>query len=300
MDLPFQTPVTEWDWETIERISDRSEGQYLEYKEKIHADDDEDSDKSPINLEREICAFANASGGVLVFGVNDDGDLYPFASPDHAVEQSVPRLLQNTTPVIPIETSSRIEAPSDSVDRILFAVKIDEATRKPIRCSDGSIYVRVNDRKEPMSREQMESLFIESDRKQQTIRQLELEINRFGDAVTQTKPDITSVHPHSPPDFHLLNTEGIREVLRDADHLYGDEEVRETISRVLTRIREIEHQEVMFGRAMNGVTQEHSGSQKDFYQNERQEFKKKMKRLGRSLEELADLADLDVSVPDVD
>ncbi len=300
MDLPFQTPVTDWDWETVERISDRSEGQYLEYKEKLHADENEDSEQWQIKLERELCAFANASGGVLIFGINDDGDLYPFEPPEHEVEQSVTRLLQNTTPIIPVETSSRIETPSDSVDRILFAVKIEEATRKPVRCSDGSIYVRVNDRKEPMSREQMESLFIESDRKQQTIRQLELEINRFGDAVTQGRPDITHVHGHSPPDFHVVNTDGIREVLRNADHLYGDEEVRDTISRVLTRIREIEHREVMFGRAMNGVIEDYHDSKKDFYLNERREFKKKVSRLGYGLEQLAELTDLDVEVPDVD
>jgi len=44
MHLPFQAPVTDWDWGTVEEIVPRSEGQYLEYKEKLHADDGDDAE----------------------------------------------------------------------------------------------------------------------------------------------------------------------------------------------------------------------------------------------------------------
>ncbi|WP_135826272.1 AlbA family DNA-binding domain-containing protein [Halorussus ruber] len=295
MDLPFPTDVNEWSWETLNSLSNQSEGQYLEYKEKLHAKNEESKDKWKRSLEREITAFANASGGILVFGVNDDGGPSPFEPPEHEVKQSVTRLVQNTTPVVETKISDPIQAPSANTDRIGLVVRVHEATRKPVLTGDSAIYVRINDRKEPMSREQMEAMFVEQDRYQQAIRQLEIEIDRFHNAVNPPS-QVVEVHGDSPPDFHLLNTESLREVLQESTHLYADEETREAIIDVFERIRPIDDIEAFLERVLNGQTQSFSNTQEELFRRERKKLKRMVERLEYSLKRLAAVADLQVDL----
>lgn len=295
MDLPFPMNVNDWSWETIDSLSNQSEGQYLEYKQTLHAEDEDSKDEWQRGLEREITAFANASGGILVFGVSDDGDPAPFEPPEHEVKQSVTQLVQNTTPTVELDISDPIHPPSPNTDRIVLVVRVHEATRKPILTRDSAIYIRINDRKEPMSREQMESLFVEQDRRQQAIRQLEMEIDRFND-VTGSTSQLKSEHGESPPDFHLLNIETLKEVLRENTHLYTDEDTRESLSRVFRELREIEDREVYFRRVTNGQVETYVDSQERFYRRERRKLKEKVERLERELERLAEAADLQVEM----
>lgn len=180
-------------------------------------------------LEREITAFANANGGIIVFGVDDDGEPTPFDPPEHEVKQSVTRLIQNTRPLADVEISDPIGPPSDDTNRIVLAIRVLEAKRKPVLTSDAAVYRRINDRKEPMSREQMESLFVEHDRKQQAVRQLEMEIDRFYETFEEPKADF-GVHSEVPPNYHILNIIGLKHTLRENTHLYSDEEIQKPIS----------------------------------------------------------------------
>jgi len=297
MDLPFPTDVTDWSWETLDSLSNQSEGQYLEYKETLHAGNEKSKDDWQQSLEREITAFANASGGILVFGVNDDGDPSPFEPPEHEVKQSVTRLIQNTTPVVELEISDPIHPPTSDTDRIGLVVRVHEATRKPVLTRDSAIYVRINDRKEPMSREQMEAMFIEQDRRQQAVRQLEMEIDRFND-VTHPTGQLKTVHGEAPPDFHLLNVKSLKEVLRENNHLYTDEETQDSLSRVFRELREIENREVYFRRVQRGQVETSLDSQDRFYRTERDKLKKKVERLEREFKRLAEAADLQVELLD--
>lgn len=297
MELPFTTDVSTWTWDTVTQLSKHNENQYLEYKQTIHPPDDTDAEKKEWDrtLEREITAFANANGGIIVFGVDDDGEPTPFDPPDHEVKQSVTRLIQNTRPLADVEISDPIRPPSDDTDRIVLAIRVLEAKRKPVLTSDAAVYRRINDRKEPMSREQMESLFVEHDRKQQAVRQLEMEIDRFYDMYEGGRSDF-GIHSEAPPNYHLLNTDALKDALRQNAHFHTDEDIQKVVSRVFGEIREIESERKHFNRAMEGRVSMYQDSKKDFYRDRRRELDKYLSRLETELERLAEEANLQVKL----
>lgn len=298
---PFPSDLSEWTWDTIESLAEsgQSENLYLEYKRHLQYPES-NTEKSETewkrNIEREFTAFANASGGTIVFGMNDDGEPTPFEPPEHEISRTGSQLIQNTTPLVETDVSSPLRVPSDRTDRIVLAVRVYEATRKPVATSDSAYYARINDQKQPMNREQIESLFVEADRRQQAVRQLEMEIDRFYEVFREGRR--FGVHDQAPPDYHLLNIESLKEVLRENTHLYSDEEVRESISRVFAELRAIEDREVYFGRAMRGYADKHADSDSRFYKKERKELKEQLERVERELERLAERANLQVKILD--
>lgn len=297
---PFPSDVSEWTWDTLESLAEsgQSENLYLEYKRHLRypAEDTEKSETEwKRNVEREFTAFANASGGIIVFGMNDDGEPAPFEPPDHEISRTVSQLIQNTTPFVETDISSPLEVPSDGTDRIALAVRVYEATRKPVGTSDSAYYARINDQKQPMNREQVESQFVEADRRQQAVRQLEMEIDRFYEIINKENSRF-KIHGDAPPDYHLLNVESLKEVLRENTHLFSDKDVSEAISRVFTELRGIEDREVYFGRAMGGYTPKYADDNEGFYTKERKELKKRLSRLEMELERLAKRADLQVKL----
>ena len=146
-----------------------------------------------------------------------------------------------------------------------------------------------------MSREQMESLFVEHDRKQQAVRQLEMELDRFRDIYNGQEKRF-SIRSENPPNYHLLNIESLKEVLRENTHLYSDEEVQEAVNKVFRALREVEDNEVYFGRAMNGFAPKHEESDERFYKEQRRNLNRKLDRVERELKNLAEEADLQVEL----
>lgn len=299
---PFPSDVSEWTWDTIQSLADsgQSENLYLEYKRHLQYPE-ENTEKSETewkrNLEREFTAFTNASGGIIVFGMNDDCEAAPFEPPEHEISRTVSQLIQNTTPLVETDVSGLLRAPSEETDRITLAVRVYEATRKPVATSDSAYYARINDQKQPMNREQIESLFVEADRRQQALRQLEMEIDQFYEVFHKEKNRFNIVGD-APPAYHLLNIESLKGVLRENTHLYSDKKVSESISRVFTELRGIEDREVYFGRAMSGYAPKYADSTEGFYKKERQELKERISRLERELERLAERANLQVKLLD--
>ena len=295
---PFPADVSEWTWNTLETLAESGqlENLYLEYKRYLRYPE-KDTEKSETewkrNVEREFTAFANASGGIIVFGMNDDGEPAPFEPAGHEISRTVSQLIQNTTPLVETDVSDPLRVPSDRTDRIALAVRVYEATRKPVGTSDSAYYARINDQKQPMNREQIESQFVEADRRQQAVRQLEMEIDRFYQIINEEEAQF-SIHGDSPPNYHLVNVESLKEVLRENVHLFSDEDVGESISRVFTELRSIKDREVYFGRAMGGYTPKYANSNEQFYKTERKELKKRISGLEMELKRLAERANLDV------
>jgi hypothetical protein len=50
----------------LKALIERGEGHYLEFKRRV---------SSPEKIARELCAFANSDGGILLIGVDDDGTI---------------------------------------------------------------------------------------------------------------------------------------------------------------------------------------------------------------------------------
>jgi len=294
MELPYPDDVNEWDWETIRSLEGASESQYLEFKSSISAGEDDDRSEWRSKIEKEIVAFANASGGVLVFGVDDEGNASPFELPEHEVKQAVTRFIQNSKPQPEIQIPDPIEIPSEGTDRIVLPVKIEEAARKPILTHDSAIYIRLNDRKSPMSREQMESMFVAEDRRQQEVRQLEMEAQRFENILEEDSERFEYLGLPKPPNFSPLNLESLKKTLQNNTTLYGGYDLEDEISEVFRCIRSIETLEVQFGREASGYADHRWDSKQSHWQARRRHLRGDLADLHHALRRLSEEADLEV------
>jgi len=298
MDLPYPEDVNDWDWETIQTLEGNSESQYLEFKQSIFTGEGGNESRWRNKIEREIVAFANASGGILVFGVNDEGNASPFERPDHEIKQAVTRFIQNTKPLPEIAIPDPIETPSEGTSRVILPIRIEEAVRKPILTHDSSIYIRLNDRKEPMSREQMESMFVAEDRRQQEVRQLEMEIQRFENILEEDSTQFEHLGMPKPPNFSLLNLDSLKSTLQNNTALYGEYDVKTEISEVFRYIRSIDMLEVRFGREASNYVDHGWDTKQSHWQARRRHLRGDLSDLHYALNRLAEEADLDVEFLD--
>lgn len=289
----FPSEVTEWAWETVSFLSDAAhpENLYLEYKQYLEFPDSGDISESEWrqNVEREFTAFANASGGIIVFGMRDDAESRPFEPPEHDVSQTVKQFVHNTTPVVKTEVAT-IPTPSEDTDRIIVAARVYEAARKPVATSDSAYYVRINDQKQPMNRQQVESLFVEADRRQQAVRQLEMELDSFVETYEETFRDYSLID--QPPDYHLIDGEGLKEVFRENTHLYTDERVSGIIQGMLAKLREIDSHERHYGRMLNGVVFNPYEDREQMNKKTRMQFRDHVDRLHELIQQLLEATDI--------
>lgn len=121
----------------IKKILRQGEGPRVEFKE------------SPKNLEKDISAFANASGGTIYIGVTDRGEIKPFhltnklkAQIQDMASACEPRPLLEINDLGPITS-----------------VKISESDSKPVKASDG-FYLRLGATSQKLKRDEIFSFAI--------------------------------------------------------------------------------------------------------------------------------------------
>ncbi|NBP68018.1 MAG: ATP-binding protein [Cytophagia bacterium] len=119
----------------LRKLVSRGEGLHLEFKRKAN---------HPLEIVKEFIAFANAQGGTLIVGVEDDGTIYGVKHAEgdtHAIAEAV----KFCKPVLQINQT--LITLSDS--RIVIRYDIPESKQKPhyLKCNEESFaYVRVVDR----------------------------------------------------------------------------------------------------------------------------------------------------------
>ncbi|XOV92856.1 MAG: helix-turn-helix domain-containing protein [Bacteroidota bacterium] len=127
------------DLQEIKRLIYRGENDQVEFKHKV---------AHPEKVVREVVAFANAKGGHLIIGVDDDGRIsgLKYADDDHyllnkAIDELCKPKIQYTSEIIPI-----------SEKRSIIHYQIAEGKEKPYyaflnkRHRYGKAFVRVEDR----------------------------------------------------------------------------------------------------------------------------------------------------------
>lgn len=126
----------------LKQLVSKGESANLEFKRKA---------SYPDKIVREMIAFANATGGILLVGVGDDGELAGLKHPEgdsHVIQQSLKKCkpgLPVTETFIPIGNS-----------RHIIEYRISESKEKPHYFLDGEkkeAYIRVNDQSIRASRE---------------------------------------------------------------------------------------------------------------------------------------------------
>lgn len=96
-------------------VLDEGEGYRIEFKEQI------------ANLDREMVAFANASGGFIFLGISDDRRVIGFKT-DNRVKSQIQDIANNCDPPVTILM--------EKYENILI-VEVREGTDKPYRCTTG-------------------------------------------------------------------------------------------------------------------------------------------------------------------
>ncbi len=107
----------------FKNIIAQGENYFTEFKHSLNDD-----------FKKDIVAFANASGGRIFLGVNDDGSI-PGITIDNVLLSRIQTYTYDCEPSIMIST--------ETVGENVFLVTIYEGVNKPYRCSDGC-YIRVN------------------------------------------------------------------------------------------------------------------------------------------------------------
>ena len=118
--------------EELSIILQEGEGYRTEFKERM------------ANLDREMVAFANASGGRIFLGIADDGNVAGIEI-DNKVKSQVQDIANNCDPAIKI----KLEAYKN-----ILVINVREGTDKPYRCASG-FYTRTGPNPQKLSRDQI-------------------------------------------------------------------------------------------------------------------------------------------------
>ncbi len=114
-------------------ILQEGEGYLIEFKEKV--------DKS---LSKEITAFANASGGRIFIGVNDNNELIGI-SITNKIKSNIQDIAQNIQPTPEIKLAAY---------KNILIVEIEEGKNKPYQTSEG-FFIRMGANSQKMQRDQI-------------------------------------------------------------------------------------------------------------------------------------------------
>jgi ATP-dependent DNA helicase RecG len=124
----------------LSAILEMGEGQFLEFKESV--------DKS---LNKEIVAFANASGGSIYIGITDHG-IIKGIDITNRLKSQIQDIAQNCDPPIHISIGTMTN---------VLVVQIPEGANKPYSCSAG-FFMRMGANSQKMSRDQILTLAIKT------------------------------------------------------------------------------------------------------------------------------------------
>lgn len=107
----------------LQALISQGEGFHLEFKESINS-----------NLAKEIVAFANAKGGIILVGVDDNGNIKNkvLSNGDRSKIQSIAR---ECDPSVDIKIETVDQQPN------VLVLRVDEGENKPYRCT-GGFYLR--------------------------------------------------------------------------------------------------------------------------------------------------------------
>ena len=266
----------DWTEDFIRELIDEKheENAHLEYKPHLKIDGND--------LEREFTAFANSRGGYIIFGVKDKPKISGLKNPgEEELTQYIKEKLSNTNPPVEFVVSDPIEIEGNT-DRILLVVKVEESNKKPVSTKDSAYYIRMGESKQPIDREQLMTMFVDRERKQQSLRILEMEVNRF---LRTYEEELQDPYYEGEPNFWKIDVEALRDAIRKNNHLYTDEETRKVVDNALQALTEIEDRERVYQNERAGRT-DLNRSKKKMNRHYNKQLKNKAGLLEARLEDL--------------
>ena len=117
-----------------------SEGYNLEFKETLNS-----------SIVKEICAFANASGGRIILGVKDNLEVLGYKLTNRDISR-IQDIARNMDPVFSVEVEQVEE---------LVVIYVPEGKNKPYACAQG-FFVRVGANSQKLNRDEIKKFFQEN------------------------------------------------------------------------------------------------------------------------------------------
>ncbi|MBL8871721.1 MAG: ATP-binding protein [Planctomycetaceae bacterium] len=175
----FEIPIERLTEADIQQLVDSHtlESQYLDFKETLP---NLLIDKSKSTMCGDIAAFANASGGDLIYGISEEQSdtqdiMCALGIPGVDVEDA-DKLIRQITEIVqrgiePRGLAVRVRVIGFSDGRRVVVVRVPESFRKPLRVIGTNYwYVRVNNQNSHMQYNQIQDLFLNSERLSKRLR----------------------------------------------------------------------------------------------------------------------------------
>lgn len=121
---------------SIHLLIKEGEGQKVEFKERISS------------LASELVAFANTTGGRVLLGVNDSGDIVKISATNR-IKSQITDIARNCDPAIKIKIKEHPEG--------VLEIEVPEGSDKPYKCSEG-FFVRIGPNTQKMTRNEIVEL----------------------------------------------------------------------------------------------------------------------------------------------
>lgn len=194
------------DLSELEQVAAGHETQHLEFKRQM---------TSRTELARSIVCFANADGGRIVIGVDDDGTIIGVTDVDRLSQLVDDAAYEHCEPPVPvvIETVDGAEPP-------VVVVRVPRGPQRPYRTKQGLYYIRSGTRCRQASQEEIRGLFqaagalsFDETILSATDVESDLDITAFREYVNAHAPAQVSDETHVPP--NLVRSWKIA----DGDHL---------------------------------------------------------------------------------
>lgn len=130
-------------------LTNEPEGQYFDRKSAKLA---------PKEIAKHIAAFANANGGILAIGIEDNGQITGFNYPSaHSINDflTIPYSCLRQCPSVTCET---LNFTINNIDYEVLIIRIDSSNSKIIYTTDGKVYLRIGDSSKSLNHEQITRL----------------------------------------------------------------------------------------------------------------------------------------------
>lgn len=136
--------------EELKRLIAQGEDSHTEFKRQLpHADD----------LAAALVAFANAEGGVLILGVEDNGGIIGLENTDKAMQAVDLVCYQNCEPRLSCYQEKIFVQTADGSEKLVLAIKIPKGPERPYRTNRGVYYIRTSSGRRQATREELLRLY---------------------------------------------------------------------------------------------------------------------------------------------
>jgi hypothetical protein len=229
-----------WSSEIIKKLLsiNYEEDQKIEYKEFLDSPAKEPNEKRQyrLSLQEEFCAFANAVGGFILFGVTDDFNLKGVKF-DGEINLKISQILSNTTPIVQFQCKQ-----IDVDGKNILLVHVFNSKDKPVQCENGSFYIRLNGKKHPLPRSFLMDWFVSKETKQQILGKLKFEMRHMQKAISE----LSSSGLGGMPPFNKLRWRELQDALSKYYYIYSNPEAQKIVEQINKCCEEISQQEKYF------------------------------------------------------